>query len=754
MAATLFAAVVTCIGTLFLGQAALRLAGATEWNWLAPMVGISIGMLIATPTNHVPGRALTMAIFLGLLAVGAMFWCLSARAHTPPLIDLLAALPVAALLMVPFLAVDRAGILGTGLNNDMSVHLLFVEGYIAKSATFTRDLPLDYPLGPHAMSALLTKGLGIEAQQAFTGWTIAVPILTAWTALAVARRATWLSKAVIATAVGLPFLVAAYYGQGAFKEITQAGLVLAAALSLAGYGPRLDRGRWVPYALIVGGMISVYSITGLPWALIFLGIYLGGSLIRYAITHGIAAVPRRVRSELPALGIAAAVLIVSLLPQADRVAHFISLRSGVNGTGIATSDIGNLVAPLSPWEAFGVWGNADYRFPDVTAVGGSIWTVAIVLLVVAGSLWAIWRRRWVLPLAAFSGLLIWWISSRSQSPYVSAKGLVIASPLLLLVAVLPLGERMPRVLWRSVGAVVGIALVFAIGSSDLRALKISPVGPVDHARELESFRPTVQGKRVLFLGQDDFIDWELAGARVVPVVLGGGAQVPIRPAKEWQPGQALDFDSVNARVLNHFQWIVTTRDAASSEPPSQLHLVRATRNFELWRRIGNVQERSVLMEGEMPGATLDCAKQPGSRLASAPGTAAIRTPPVVQAVENVGDGLSESVEIALPSAGRWDLEAPYFSSSPVVVRGPGLNTVLPASLDRQGSRWPIGTIRTSGPETVTLELEAEGATLAPSTAGAVIGSIVAVKAERDRDVPLKKACGKYVDWYRLKSSHP
>ncbi|MBS1887174.1 MAG: hypothetical protein JSU06_08300 [Actinobacteria bacterium] len=754
MAATLFAAAVTCIGALFLGQAALRLSGAKEWNWLAPMVGISIGMLFATPTNHIPGRALTMAILLGLLIVAAMFWCLTSPAHTPPGKDLLAAAPVAALLMVPFLAVDRAGILGTGLNNDMSVHLLFAEGFISESATFTRALPLDYPLGPHATAALLTKGLGIEAQQGFTGWTLAIPILTAWTSLAVARKATWIAKLIIATVVGLPFLVAAYYGQGAFKEITQAGLVLAAALSLGGYGPRLDRGRWVPFALLAGGMVSVYSITGLPWPLIFLGIYVAGALIRFSLAHGLRELPRRVRAELAPVGIGIAVLVVALLPQADRIAHFISLRSSVNGTGIATGDLGNLVAPLSPWEAFGVWGNADFRFPDVSAIGGPIWTAAIVALVVIGAIWAVRRKHWLLPAAAFMGMAIWWISNHSQSPYVSAKGLVIASPLLLLIAVLPLSDRISGTFWRWAGAVVGIALVFAVGASDLRALKISPVGPVGHAHELESFRPTLAGKRVLFLGDDDFVDWELAGAKVVPVIFGGLGHIPTRPQKKWEPGQPLDFDSVTAAVLNDFEWVLTTRDAAASEPPPQFHLVRSTANFELWKRTGDVQEVSLLQEGGMPGAILDCSKPAGRALAAAPGIAAIRTPPVVETVENVGAEQTASVAIKLPSAGEWQLETPYISSLPLIVRGPGLDATLPANLDRQGPRWPIGSIRTSGPETVTLELEVEGATLAPPNSGAILGAIVATKVGSDRIVPLARACGKYVDWYRRESSHP
>ena len=66
MTATLLSAAVTCVSSLFLGQAALRLAGAREWSWLAPPIGISLAMLIAAAADNVPGGCATMAVLLGL----------------------------------------------------------------------------------------------------------------------------------------------------------------------------------------------------------------------------------------------------------------------------------------------------------------------------------------------------------------------------------------------------------------------------------------------------------------------------------------------------------------------------------------------------------------------------------------------------------------------------------------------------------------------------------------------------------------
>ena len=219
-----------------------------------------------------------MFVVVAVLSLAAAIWCLRSPAHRPPLRDLLAAAPVGFLVLLPFLASGRAGILGVSVNNDMAAHLVFVEGFVSSAVEAVTPLPKDYPLGPHAMAAFLTDGFGIRPQLAFSGWTMAAALINAWTVLAIARRASWFGKAVAATVVGLPFLVAAYYGEGAFKEVLQAGLVLAVVLALSGCGPQLARCRWVPVALLLGGIVSVYSLTGLPWPLAFVGLWLAGLL--------------------------------------------------------------------------------------------------------------------------------------------------------------------------------------------------------------------------------------------------------------------------------------------------------------------------------------------------------------------------------------------------------------------------------------------------------------------------------------------
>jgi hypothetical protein len=771
MASVFIAAAITCFAALFIGQAVLRLLGAKEWNWLAAPVGLSVMMLASTPTFDIPGRTTTMSIVLALAAVAGAIWCLSAPAHRPPLLDLPALAPVVFLVMVPFLAVGHGGILGPTIDSDMSVHLIFVESYISSAFDKVGGIPADYPMGPHSMSALLAGGLGIKSEFAFSGFTMALPIINAMTALAAVRRASWLGKAIVATVVALPLLVAAFYGQSSFKEVGMAGLVLAVALGLAGFGPKLGRARWVPLALLIGGIISIYSPAGLPWPVAFLGLWAVGLLAIAAYRHQLAAVPAAIRRELPALGIGLGVLVVVLLPQATRMYEFIAVRNG--GSAIEATNLGNLVAPLSGWQVFGVWGSADYRLPSPDPSTVHRWIGFVVVLVLAGTVWAFWRRRWMLPLAAAAALLIYKVSVEGgQSPYVSAKALVIASPLVLLLAVLPLAELSTgellsvfrrtdregapgpgRPWWRWAWLVVpllGLVLLYRVGTDDMRSLRYGPVGPTARVDQLESFRPLLAGKKTLYLGYDEFDRWELAGVPVTGIAVGATPLVPLREGK-WEYGEAVDFDTVPASTLNEYEYVLSPRDAAGSAPPANLKPIAGTEAFVVYKRVGKVPERSILDEGQWPGAVLDCKSAAGRRIVEKRGIAAVRPKPITVEAPAIQAGHGARVEIKLPP-GRWQLEAPYQSPYPVKVKGPGLEAEVPANLERPGPRLPLGVVdSTGGAQTITLEV---GKTwLAPATATAGFGELVATRVgEKDRIVPIHKACGRYLDWYRSAGS--
>jgi len=749
MFSILLSAALTCVVSLSLGQAALRLCGFRRWSWIAPAVGISVAMLISVAAIHAPGRCATVAVVLGGLTLLAIVWCWRDPAHRPPLPDLAAAAPVAVMVLVPYLAAGRGGIPGVSINNDWSMHLLWAESVLSTQTASVTPLPLDYPIGPHAMAAVLAKGLGVGIESSFTGWAMALPVLNAWTALALVRDTRWPNRMFAATVIGMPFLIAAFYGEGSFKEVLLAGILLALVGFLMEDRSIKAKGRWVPFALLVGGVLSIYSIAGLPWPILIGGAWLVIATTVCALRVGIRDLLAAFRSELSAVAIAFLVLLISVVPQIPRLAHFISLRASVNGTGIEATDLGNLVGPLPGWEAFGIWNNPDFRLPSSPAFTGGMWTAFALGLVVLGTFWTVRKGRWVLPLAAAVSLFIWVVSGHSQSPYVTAKALVIASPLLLALAVLPLVEREAfRPPWGLIAPVLALMLFCAVGWSDLRALRISSVGPTVHAEELRSLREKIDAQPTLFLGNDDFIEWELAGVPVVAPVLQNVERMPIPPEKTWVSGQPLDFDAVSPEVLNFNRWVVTPRDPTASAPPPQLHLVRQTPSYSLWRRAGTVEERSILGEGDMPGAVLHCGGRQGHRLVAAGGVAAIRARPAVIPGVSVPPEQIVSVQLSLPP-GRWELGAQYFSPLPVEVSGAGIQTTLPANLERLGPRWRVGVITIDGKKPASLSFHVDGTLLSPSTAAAQLTQLVATPARStERVVPMRRACGRYVDWYR------
>ena len=175
----------------------------------------------------------------------------------------LAALVAASL---PFAVEGHFGILGTSFNPDMSQHLLaaarLADGHSSQL------LHQGYPLGPHSVVVALNKGLGIGLVQGFSGLSVAVMVLAPLTALAAFRELAPLPRTAGALVVGLAYVVASYFAQGAFKETIEALLVLAFALALREATRARWRGlplRFVPAALIAVGAVYAYSFPGVLW---------------------------------------------------------------------------------------------------------------------------------------------------------------------------------------------------------------------------------------------------------------------------------------------------------------------------------------------------------------------------------------------------------------------------------------------------------------------------------------------------------
>jgi hypothetical protein len=530
---TYAAVLAVCAASLAIGQAAIALCGLRRWSWLSPAVGLALLCAICWGTVRLPGHGAASAIAVLLLTVAALTFLWRRVDDVGEAVRV--GVPIAVLALaaasLPFVAEGHFGILGTGFNPDMSQHLLATDR-LAHGAG-SQLLHQGYPLGPHAIVVALSKGLGIGLVQGFSGLTVAVAVLAPLTALAAFADLPPLRRTAGALLVGIPYMAASYFAQGAFKETMQALFVLAFALSLreASRNPawRELSLRFVPAALLAVGSVYTYSFPGLIW--------LAGTAVIWAVAEFALSSRRssaggagrgaengpslaRPQAPLPVTGPAAwrpvslAVLlfVVLVTPEIGRMIDFHSFETfDPHGPGL-----GNLFGQVSPFEALGIWPSGDFRLaPGGGAVPafGYYLGAAFASLLLAYGLVLCWRRRETAIVGGLLAAVLAYAAARlGGTPYTAAKAIEIAAPLAAVTILLPLLRR----------PVAGL-YVLAAGVCSLLALANAPVGPTSYTPALTGLRPLVASGSTVVLASDrllseqhgtPYIAWELRGGRV------------------------------------------------------------------------------------------------------------------------------------------------------------------------------------------------------------------------------------------------
>ncbi len=535
MIGTYAAVLAVCAASPAIGQAALALCGVRRWSWLAPAVGLALLCAICWGSVRLPGDGAISAIVV-LLVFGASIFYLWGRLEGGGE-ALRAGWPVALLALLaaslPFAVEGHFGILGTSFNPDMSQHLLTADRLAHGEGS--QLLHQGYPLGPHAIVVALTKGLGIGLVQGFTGLTVAVAVLASLTALTAFSDQPAILRIPAALVVGLAYMVASYFAQGAFKETMQALFVLAFALALretkANPAWRDRPLRFVPAALLAVGSVYTYSFPGLIWLIGAAAIW---ALLEFCISRfrpsagGVAGgtAPEEALATAggggspAATGPAAwrpvlyAVLLFAILiaPEIGRMIDFHSFETfDPHGPGL-----GNLFGQISPFEALGIWPSGDFRLTPgagaVPALGYYLGAAFASILLLYGLLLC-WRRRENALIAGLAAAAIAYVAARiSGTPYTAAKAIEIGAPLAALVIVLPLLRR--PVAW---------LFLLAAGGCSLLALANAPIGPASYSPALTGLRPVVgEGPTLVIASRQllanehgtPYIAWELRGGRV------------------------------------------------------------------------------------------------------------------------------------------------------------------------------------------------------------------------------------------------
>jgi hypothetical protein len=543
------------------GALVFRLCGRREWSWLAPALGLGVLCGVGWGAANLIDPVATLVVLLAALAYGAFELLVRRPALDGELtLGLIAAVGALVLASIPFLVEGRFGILGTGLNPDMSQHL-FATDRIA-SGGVERLIEEGYPLGPHALVAGLGE-LGVSFVHGFDGFALAIAVAAALASLPLLVGICSRRALAVALLTAFAYLASSYLIQGAFKESLQALFLLAFAVALheiaaGSLGGADPAPRWrlcavLPPAGLAVGSIYAYSFPGVAW--------LAGTAMIWVAWEAVAQLRSRgadaaVGNEAgrPSLGalltpalVALCVFVLAVAPELGRLSTFASFETfDPEGPGR-----GNLFDAISPFEALGVWPSGDFRVePGAGAAPAVVFWLGGALAVLALGLGlAIWVRRGerALPAALAAGAALWLYPTLFGTIYQAAKALAIVAPVVMLISARGLALAVPprRELRLAAGdasglAIAGLALAFALAAagSSLLVLVNGPVGPdrwspalIEMRERGELGRNGEAGDSTLVVatpevmegehGADLFL-WELRGGRVCAQALEPG----------------------------------------------------------------------------------------------------------------------------------------------------------------------------------------------------------------------------------------
>jgi hypothetical protein len=749
MLGALASAALIVAASLTVGQAALTLCGRRDDRALAGPVGLAILLAVAAIVAGLEGRGLAIAIALvGVTAAGAGVLVrvgLPRVARSERMAAIVASLLAGLVAALPFIAAGAVGILGVGLvNDDMASHLLLADWLEERFRPEPVLIDQGYPLGPHALVAGLGEILGARTIDVFAGLVLALPGLTAFAVAAYLRELRTAVRIGVAVVASLPYLASAYLAQEAFKEPMLALFVLAFALLLP--GSRSPR-RAIPLGVLAAGTIYVYSFPGLAWLI-------GAALVWGAIELARGRRPHRSAWIAAAAGVGA--LAVVAAPEIGRLLDFADFRA-LDPDRANEGGLGNLRGHISPLEALGIWPTSEFRLSIAASSVPAVvfYACGLLGLVAFGLALPRWLRRYgtAIPAAIVTAVVLYVAARAFGTVYTSAKALAIAAPLITLVTLggLLTGAREgPR--FRFARALPALAAVVAVGSiaSSFLILRQAPVAPEAHAEELEEIRPLVEGEKLLFLGRDNFILWELRGSRPFVAVRNYYNPLYVKPNTALADVfSKFDFDSVTGEDLARFPYVLTTNAAYQSSPPPGYELLHETESYRLWAR--GAVDPSARRPGEddaAPGAEGGCP--PGERVAVVASLA--RTPLVAAdwSRATIEDGEPATLTLDLP-AGGWELSIQYDSTRPLTISADGESATLPGNLDYRGSTpfWRTGMVlRGHGPVEISAEVSEPplAGRLLGANSVAHLGALAATERGRDPG-PRRSGCDAYVDWY-------
>jgi hypothetical protein len=629
--------------------------------------------------------------------------------------------------------------------------------------TLRANLIHGYPLGSTQPLSIVGKLVGTDTAWVFQPYLAFVAACLALVLYDLLRpliqSQRW--RAVCAFAAAQPALLYGYALWGGVKEVVGALLLaLLAALARPALAGSRDTGALVPLGVATAATAGALSLGGLVW------------LFPLAVALVWCAVARRVRPLAWAVGIGTAVVLS--IPTFLQAPEF--LRPN-NRTSFTTSaDLGNLIRPLDPLQALGIWPAQDFRVQSTSPDSTHVLLGVLIFGGILGVVWAVRRRAWGFVVFAATGAVGVAVIALFGSPWVAAKAFATASPAFVLAAtagaVLLIESRR-----RTEGLLLLAAVVGGVLWSNVLAYRGVWLAPRGQLAELATIGERFAGEGPALMteyspyGARHFLrrlDAESASElRYHTIPLVGGATL--------DKGASADIDAFALDSVLPYRTLVLRRSPAASRPPSSYRLVRRDRFYDVWQQSASapaIRAHLALGSGYEPAAVPACARIQGlargaSRLVAAPRAPSSivdltrATLPAGWAVGSLPGSVTPNgggeldLSLVVPADGVYDfaLAGSWVVPLELTVDGRRLAPVAP-QLNWTATLGELRTLKLdAGRHTVQLRLLGSswrpGATaVAPNPLGPLVvgqvpgsGGLLAVAPARAQSL-----CGRSLDW--------
>jgi hypothetical protein len=608
-------------------------------------------------------------------------------------------------------------------------------------ATLATTLAIGYPTG-----SLMPLGLGHQLLSYDLAW-LYQPYLTFLAALLALTLYSVLGRvipsrpwrAAAAFIAAQPALLFGYALWGGIKELFGALLLALIAALLPWTLEEERRARAaLPLAAACAALVCVLSLPGAVW--------LAPALLAAAIV-----VLRRPRPLLLKAGAFTAGLAVLAIPAYVAAVDWLPRIGAFD----KATNLGNLIRPLSNWQAFGIWPVGDFRVHPHDSAPAYV-LIAVVIAAGALGLWWAWKRRaWeLLTYVTVAGIgCVLFVSV--SSPWVGGKTLAMASPAALAAAFAGCAAIVARnrVVEASVVALAIVGGVFWSNALQYHDVWLAPRGQL---HELETIGHDFAGQ-----GPALMTNYEPYGARHFLRNLDpeGASElrrrfVYLTDGKLLDKGDSADIDRIRLDGLLVYRTLVLRRGPAASRPPSVYRLVWSGRYYEVWQRpqppVKTILQHLPLGNVSQAAGVPSCAAV--RRLGALGGTLTTATRPEAISLGQPPARGEIGLTVSVPTAGdyiAW-VGGDWFGLVSVSVDGRKVGSMR-EELDWPGLYTDLGSVPlTAGEHLVRIRYETggwhPGSGGTPYSFGPVALSRVDAREPVETASSPQSLCGRRLDW--------